>query len=645
MPEIAHIVLLAFKHDVEPDTIQGLLDDIRRYEDIDGVLRVDTSDHVTLGGEPSPYTHGVIIEFADAGARDRYLPHPAHRAVVERLDPLLEHKLVLDIATCFGHRAWSEPFSCEGRLASIGSGGGDVNKQQTPSRLAMSARTRLAVTGLSKTFPGTRALDGVDLDVCEGEIHALVGGNGSGKSTLIKILTGVYEADGGARVVINGEAIAAEDITPEFARRVGIHVVHQDLGVFLDLSVTENLALGHGYDTRSARNIDWRAMRRRAQELIDRFEIDAAPDTCLNAMSQGGRTQVAIARALQGQSEDKAGVLILDEPTAALPRHEVELLMRHLRVYAARGEAILYVSHRLDEVLALADRVTVLRDGRNIGAFAAADLTEDRLAELIVGQSVDAAFPAPPPIADRSPMLCVERLEAGPLRDVSFTVARGEVLGIAGLLGSGRSELLRAIFGDLRITSGELRLEGERYAPKRPLDAMRAGIALVPEDRAGDAAFTDLSLAANVSMANVSDYWKAGVLRDRRMRRDARALMAEHFVKFGTADAPLQTLSGGNQQKVILARWLRRRPRLMLLDEPTQGVDVGARTEIYGLVRRAVADGASAIVVASDVEELSHVCDRVLFLAHGSINGELSAGALQPDRLIQKIFQTAGERS
>jgi ribose transport system ATP-binding protein len=505
--------------------------------------------------------------------------------------------------------------------------------------------SRLAVTGMSKTFPGTRALDGVDLDVREGDIHALVGGNGSGKSTLIKILTGVYQADPGAQVVINDEVVSGDAITPEFARRVGIHVVHQDLGVFLDLSVTENLALGHGYKIRQARNIDWRAMRRRAQELIERFEIDAGPDTCLSAMSQGGRTQVAIARALQGHGEAEGGVLILDEPTAALPRHEVDLLMRHLRAYAAGGAAILYVSHRLDEVLSLADRVTVLRDGRKVGTYSAADLTEERLAELIVGQAVDTAFPAPPPVADGVPMLRVEGLEAGPLRDVSFTVARGEVLGIAGLLGSGRSELLRAIFGDLPVTSGEFHLHGERYAPRRPLDAMRAGIALVPEDRAGDAAFTDLTLAANVSMANISDYWKSGVVRERRMRRDARRLMAEHLVKFSAADAPLQTLSGGNQQKVILARWLRRRPRLMLLDEPTQGVDVGARTEIYGLVRRAVADGASAIVVASDVEELGHVCDRVLFLAHGEIAGELGAGALRPEHLIHKIFQTAGERS
>lgn len=504
---------------------------------------------------------------------------------------------------------------------------------------------RLAVTGLTKTFPGTLALDNVDLDVRAGEIHALVGGNGSGKSTLIKILTGVSEADPGAQVIVNDEAIAAEQITPDFARRAGIHVVHQDLGVFLDLSVTENLALGYGYQIGRARKIDWRAMRRRAEELIERFEIDAAPETPLSGMSQGGRTQVAIARALQGHGESNGGVLILDEPTAALPRHEVELLMRHLRAYAARGEAIVFISHRLDEVLALGDRITVLRDGRKVGTYPAADLTEERLVELIVGQPVDAAFPAPPPVTEESPMLAVERLQAGPLRDVSFTVARGEILGIAGLLGSGRSELLRAVFGDLRIESGHLLLEGEAYAPNRPLDAMRAGTALVPEDRAGDAVFSDLSLAANVSMANVRDYWHGGRLRDRRMRRDARVLMAEHLVKFVTEDAPLQTLSGGNQQKVILARWLRRRPRLMLLDEPTQGVDVGARTEIYGLVRRAVADGAAAIVVASDAEELAHVCDRVLFLAHGRIAGELSGEALVPERVVQKIFQTAGQGS
>lgn len=498
---------------------------------------------------------------------------------------------------------------------------------------------RLEVTGLSKTFPGTRALGGVDLDVRGGEIHALCGGNGSGKSTLIKILTGVYRGDEGEGTIRIGDTVTkASEMTPGLALQSSIHAVHQDLGVFPDLSVLENLALGFGYRSVGGVQINWRKHRARAKRLLERFEIEATPGARLGDLSRSTQTQVAIARALQEEQEGDRGLLILDEPTASLPAREVELLLDVLRRFAAQGQAILYVSHRLDEVLALADRVTVLRDGRKVGTFPAGELNEDALIKLIVGQEIERVFPEMPDVAAVDPVLEIRDLWAGPLRGVNLSVRPKEVLGIAGLLGSGRTELLRAIFGDLPIRSGSVALDGEDLKLRRPSDAMALGIAHIPENRALDAAFHDLPLWANISMANVTDYW-SGFIRSRRMKADAAEAMAEYSVKATNEKALLSTLSGGNQQKVILARWLRRKPRLMLLDEPTQGVDVGARAEIYGSIKGAVEEGAAAIVVASDLEELAHVCDRVVALRAGRVVTEMTSKELTAERLTQAAYE------
>jgi ribose transport system ATP-binding protein len=503
-------------------------------------------------------------------------------------------------------------------------------------------RARVQVSGLSKTFPGTRALQDVDLEIRRGEIHALLGGNGSGKSTLIKILTGVYQGDEGT-VRVGDTVMAAHQTDPATSRAAGVHVVHQDLGIFLDMTVSENLALGHGYEMGRAGRIDWRAQRSRVRDLLERFEIDASPNTRLSQLSQVVRTRIAIARALQDEDRgDAAGVLILDEPTAALPAHEVDQLFSALRQYAAEGQAILYVSHRLDEILALCDRATILRDGVKVGTYEIADLDEDELIKLIVGRQLDRVYPPMPSVTDTTRVLEIRDLKAGPLRGINMSVCRGEVVGLGGLLGSGRSELLRAIFGDLRPDSGEIVINGEAKRIKNPGRGMASGIAYVPENRASDAAFPDLSVAANISMGSVGNYWLRGHMAYRKMRRDAKRYMGEFMVKAESGDAPLATLSGGNQQKVILARWLRREPILLLLDEPTHGVDVGARAEIYSLIRKAVAEGAAAIVVASDFEELSHVSDRVVILRDGLVTEELTSPELSPERLMQAANKRIG---
>ena len=496
----------------------------------------------------------------------------------------------------------------------------------------------LRIEGLSKTFPGTRALDSVDLEVRAGEIHALCGGNGSGKSTLIKILSGVYQGDPGGRIECAGVVAEPEKMSRALADQMGIRVVHQDLGVFPDMTVAENLSLGRGFETGLAGRVRWRAVRERARRLIDRFEIPAHPSTPMRELTRASQTQVAIARALQDQEAGQGGVLILDEPTASLPVHEVELLLGALRRYAAAGQAIIYVSHRIDEVLDLADRVTVLRDGIKAGTWAASELNEKRLIELIVNRTVERAFPAlPPSNGDGVPLLCVRDLWAGPLRGIDLDVAAGEVVGIAGLLGSGRTELLRAIYGDLAVERGSIELGGRALAPGIP-GAIESGVALVPEDRASDAAFLDLAVYSNLSASLLDRYQRRGRLQDRQMRRDGRELVARYGVKTASERVPLETLSGGNQQKVIVARWLRREPRLLLLDEPTQGVDVGARADIYANLRDAVAAGAGAIVVASDFEELAHVVHRAVVLCAGEVVAEVRDDDLTAHNLTELSY-------
>jgi ribose transport system ATP-binding protein len=500
----------------------------------------------------------------------------------------------------------------------------------------------LAVEGVSKTFPGTRALVDVSLHVRRGEVHALLGGNGSGKSTLIKVLAGVHRGDPGGTIRVAGETVASDAVTPAWASRAGLRFVHQDLGLFDGLSVAENVFAGRPYPRRRGR-IDWRRTRRQAAEVLARLETDVAPERPLAGLRPAERTLVAIARALHCGEGEQRSVLVLDEPTAPLPGHEVDVLLEAVRRLAASGEAIVYVSHRLDEVLSVSDRVTVLRDGHRVAERPVAGLDEATLVGDIVGASLDRVYPEMPPPRVGEAVLSVRGLRAGPVRDVSFDLAPGEVLGIGGLVGSGRTTLLELLFGARPRDGGEVRVDGRAARLGSPRDAMRAGLAYVPEDRARDSAFLDLGIPENMSAADPARYWRGGRFRHRREREDARADVEALDIRAPSLGAPLLQLSGGNQQKVVLDRWLRRRTRVLLLDEPTQGVDIASRAEIYQQVRRAVADGAAAILVSSDFEELAHVSDRVLVLAGGRVVAECE-GDVTRDWVTRQAYQGQGER-
>lgn len=501
-----------------------------------------------------------------------------------------------------------------------------------------SSRIRVRLDGISKRYPGTIALDEVSLEVRSGDIHALVGGNGSGKSTLIKILCGVVTSESGGSIEVDGSPASSESWGVADARAAGVHAVHQDLGVFLDLNVGENLAIGEGFASTRLGAISWPDVYGRAAALIERFMIDATPQTPMRSLNQVNRTLVAIARAVQDGAHDR-GLLILDEPTASLPVEESDLLLSTLKGFAAAGQSILYVSHRIDEILRIADRVTVLRDGHVAGTYEVRDLDEASLVQLIVGRDIERRPPRLATAVADSPVLELRNLAIGPLEDIDLKVGAGEIVGVAGLVGSGRSSLLRGVFGVHQPRGGTMQLLGvdRRFATCR--EAIAAGVAYVPENRADDAAFADLSIAANILMPALHDYRSVVGMRDHAIVETARRMMGSFLVKASSADAPLMTLSGGNQQKVILARWMGMRPKLLLLDEPTQGVDVGARAEIHDIIRRAADGGMAVLMVASDPEELAQVVDRAVVLRAGRIAVELEGEDISADRLTTEIHR------
>jgi ribose transport system ATP-binding protein len=459
----------------------------------------------------------------------------------------------------------------------------------------------LEVRGLTRHYGAVAALDDVSLTVAPGTLHALVGANGSGKSTLIRIVAGVEVGEPGGTVTVGDRSVEADRISPGFAREAGVHVVHQVSTAFADLTVAENVGVTD-LPTRLG-GVDWRRLRREAAGLLERLGVDVDPAARMGSLSPARQTLVTVARAFAGEPQ----VLVLDEPTAALPAREVDTLLDGLRRLVDAGLAVVLVTHRLDEVARAADRATVLRDGRHVASFAVGSVEPADVVTMITGSTAE---PASHDAARGDVLLQVDGLAAGPLDGIDLTLHAGEIVGIAGLLGSGRTTLLEAVFGARPRRAGAMTLAGEPFAPRSPADAMAAGVGFVPEQRERST-FAGQSVAENLAIVDPGRGW----WRDRRRERgEAARDLAELSIVAGGPDAPMASLSGGNQQKVVLARWLRRRPRVLLLDEPTLGVDVGARVAIHGLIRRHVAEGNGALVVSSDADELDALADRTLVL-------------------------------
>ena len=489
----------------------------------------------------------------------------------------------------------------------------------------------LRVQGLSKTFPGLKALDDVSFSVGAGEIVAVVGHNGSGKSTLVKILADVYQPDPGATIEVRD---ANGNLLDHSAARKGLHFIHQDLGLINMLSTIENMGLGRSIRGRGLSPVRTAKERDEARRLVARFGVNFDPTVPVALLSPAERAIVAIARAMDGWTGAE-NVLVLDEPTTAFHGDEVETLFGAVRRVAAEGAGVMFISHRLDEVLGLADRVVALRDGQVVADQPAASLDHDQMVQLIAGRAV-AELEVGREVRGDSTVLRVAGLGGGEVQDVSFDIVAGEIVGVSGILGSGREQLAALLFGATHRSSGAVEVAGELLLSDDPLAAIDAGVAYLPAERRRDGAVMDMDVRENLTLPLLWPLGRRfGRLDDRSERRETKHWMGLVGLRPPNPTQQLKLFSGGNQQKVVLAKWLRTKPRVLLLDEPTQGVDVGAKASIYELIAAAAKAGTGVLICSSDTKELVSLCDRVLVFEGGRILEEIAREGLTESRLVR----------
>lgn len=499
----------------------------------------------------------------------------------------------------------------------------------------------LRLTGLRKSYEAVRALRGVSFDLRRGEVHALVGENGAGKSTLIKAITGAIAPDDG-QIEMAGRVVPW--MSPHQAAAAGIAAIYQQPALFPDLSVAENIAL-RVEQGGAWRVLDWKARRARARALLDRIGASIDPDRAVDSLSMPEQQVVEIASAVGVE----ARIVIMDEPTASLGEREVASLFQAIAAMKEHGTGIIYISHRLDEVFALADRVTVLRDGESVGTYDAAAVSRGELVRLMAGRTLAAEYAERSAAADgadnaephgSADRLALERVghAASGVRDVTLAVRRGEVLGLAGLVGSGRTELAEILFGLRPADSGTIRIDGEPVRITSPSDAIGRGIAYVPEDRRRHGVVLDMSVAANTTLASLRGVAPRGLIDRGAERALAATYMDRLQIKASSVDAAVATLSGGNQQKVALARWLATKPSVLILDEPTQGVDVGAKAQIHRLIAELAASGLSILVISSELPELLAVSDRIAVMHAGTIAGVVDRAHATQDGILNLAF-------
>ena len=489
----------------------------------------------------------------------------------------------------------------------------------------------LQLKNVTKTYPGVVALNDVTIDVARNEVHALIGENGAGKSTLIKTCTGAVVPDSGT-IVVGGREFGS--MTPRRSREHGIAAIYQDFNLVGELSVAENVFLGRAI--RKGIVIDRKAMAEAAGALFDRLGIPINPAELVRNLTVAYQQIVEIAKAVS----QNARILIMDEPSAPLTSAEVDRLFALVETLKAAGVTIIYVSHRLDEILRLSDRVTVIRDGRRIDTLETRDTDTNQLVRLMVGRELTETYPARAPAVTDEVVLDVRHLHGNGLQDISFQVRRGEVLGLAGLVGAGRTELAELIFGVKPKTAGTITFQGKEIAPRTPRQAVDLGIGLVPEDRKRQGVLLPMSVKSNISMAIVKDISLACVLKQKEEERIAGRFCAELKIRTPSLEQAVGNLSGGNQQKVVLAKWLAAGPDLIILDEPTRGIDVGARHEIYRLVNGLVEAGKTVVMISSEMEELMGMADRIVVLSEGRMAGIVSRADFDQERIMSHASGT-----
>ena len=492
----------------------------------------------------------------------------------------------------------------------------------------------LELRGLTKSFSGVRVLSSVDLDVRAGEIHALIGQNGSGKSTLIKLLSGYHAPDRGS-VVMRGERVTLP-IRPGDAPRLGLHFLHQDVGVVGTMTVLENLRAGR-YRTTAYGRVRWPEERRAARETLATMQLDIDPDTRVRDVPAAERALLGFARAMQDLDHGRGDVLVLDEPTAFLPAPTVASLFGGIRDVARRGSAVIFVSHRLDEIMQIADRVSVLRDGHLVQTVATAQTSGRQLVATMLGRELETLYPVRTAARGRR-VLGVEGLCGLMVRNVTFDVHESEIIGLTGLLGMGHDEVPYLVFGAERASGGTVRVGDRPHQDLTPQRAIEAGMALLPADRQRQSGIPNATLLENVAMTDGGRFMRNGWLHHRAERRAVQLVLEMLDVRPADPDLRLRTLSGGNQQKALLGKWLRTHPLVMLLHEPTQGVDIGSRRQLLQKIADIAASGTAVLIASAEYDELAHLCHRVLIFRHGEVAGELGGDSLTEARIAAQCY-------
>jgi len=486
----------------------------------------------------------------------------------------------------------------------------------------------LEMKGICKSFHGVQALNDVALEVRKGEVLALMGENGAGKSTLMKILLGIVTPDAGA-IRFDGRDVRID--SPETALGLGIAMIHQELHPIAEMTVAENIFLGREPLVRGMPFVDKKRMNERTRELLAEFQLNVAPTQKVGTLSVAQKQMLEIIKAVSY----RAKLIVMDEPTSALSEEEVKTLFRTIERLRREGVPVIYISHRMEEIFAIASRVTVLRDGELVGTRDIGELDADRLISMMVGRSLDAIYPK----EETTPGEVVLEVEGltreGAFRDVSFQVRAGEIVGFAGLMGAGRSEVMRAIFGIDAPDRGEVRLGGRRLRIRHPYDAIRSGMAMVTEDRKEQGLVLCRSILENMTLASVERIGGGPFLSRREETKLCEDIAADVRLKMSGLAQEVQALSGGNQQKVVLAKWLLSAPRLLILDEPTRGIDVGAKAEIYRLMSRFAAQGMAIVMVSSELPEIMGMSDRIVVMGDGRIKGEFVRGQCTQEQILE----------
>ncbi|SFI46954.1 monosaccharide ABC transporter ATP-binding protein, CUT2 family [Collimonas sp. OK307] len=496
------------------------------------------------------------------------------------------------------------------------------------------SETIISLENVTKRFPGVLALDNCRFDLRRGEVHALMGENGAGKSTLMKVLAGVYPKDSGE---IRIEGLPVEIPTPRAAQMLGIGIIHQELNLMNHLTAAQNIFIGREPRGRYGLFLDEDALNRQTKAIFERMRLDLDPGTLVSELTVAKQQMVEIAKALSFDSR----VLIMDEPTAALNNAEIEDLFRIIRQLQSHGVGIIYISHKMDELRQISNRVTVMRDGQYIATVPTATTSMETIIGMMVGRQLDNSGSEIPDTSGNDIVLQVKGLERGvTIKDVSFTLRKGEILGFAGLMGAGRTEVARAIFGADRLDAGEILVHGAKVSIKSPRDAVAHGIGYLSEDRKHFGLATGLDVKTNVALSSMNSFLKQGLFLDQAAIHDtAQGYVRKLGIKTPSVDQPVRLLSGGNQQKIVIAKWLLRDCDILFFDEPTRGIDVGAKSEIYKLLNTLAEQGKAIVMISSELPEVLRMSHRILVMCEGRITGELAAAEASQEKIMQLATQ------